>query len=306
MEKHLYNFYKQSERELRESWDRYFEEVMKPRVESAYIELENAKKANDKKKIKKAEKKYQEELRECTRADRYYKDMIDNVLEQLTHVNEMAVAYINGEIPDIYLTHRNAAGEHISEYISGYRFDLMDRNTAKRLLADNKLYAPLFKHVKKSKDKAWNRKKVHSQVAQGIMQGESVDKIADRIQKVTGANRDSAIRNARTMCTTAENRGRMDEYEEAVSNGVVMEKQWMATVGDGRTRDWHLTLDGVSVPVDEPFQNAQGEIMYPGDPDARPANVWNCRCTLVSHLIGFRRRDGSISYVDREESWESV
>ena len=55
------------------------------------------------------------------------------------------------------------------------------------------------------------------------------------------------------------------------------------------TREEHLELDGQEREIDEPFENSLGEIMYPGDPDADPANVYNCRCTLVTRVLGFRR-----------------
>ena len=63
--------------------------------------------------------------------------------------------------------------------------------------------------------------------------------------------------------------------------GVVVKKKWLATM-DKRTRDVHRDeLNGVEVDVDEPFHTSLGDIMFPGDPNADPANVYNCRCTLV-------------------------
>lgn len=42
--------------------------------------------------------------------------------------------------------------------------------------------------------------------------------------------------------------------------------------------------------------------MYPGDPDADPANVYNCRCTLGSEIIGFKKKDGTTVLIDEGES----
>lgn len=56
---------------------------------------------------------------------------------------------------------------------------------------------------------------------------------------------------------------------------------------DNRTRDWHAELDGQLKDIDEPFINSMGEIMYPGDLNADPANRYNCRCTLGSKILGF-------------------
>ena len=98
----------------------------------------------------------------------------------------------------------------------------------------------------------------------------------------------ASIRNARTMTTAAENAGRMDRFEEAKEMGIKMKKTWVATLDD-RTRDAHALLDGQTVDVDEPFDSILGPIMYPGDPDADPENVYNCRCTMITQIAGYER-----------------
>ena len=30
-----------------------------------------------------------------------------------------------------------------------------------------------------------------------------------------------------------------------------------------------------------------GEIIFPGDPEVHPANVYNCRCTTAAKVMGF-------------------
>ena len=121
---------------------------------------------------------------------------------------------------------------------------------------------------------------------QGILQGENISKIAKRLQTVTDMNRNSAIRNARTMVTGAENKGRQDSFKKAQSDGVIMTRKWVATF-DERTRAWHSDLNGVEVGLDEPWENDYGEIMFPGDPTADAANVYNCRCSIRAVVKGF-------------------
>jgi hypothetical protein len=53
-------------------------------------------------------------------------------------------------------------------------------------------------------------------------------------------------------------------------------KVWMATADD-RTRPSHAELDGVTIPIDEVFDNG---CAFPGDPDGEADEVINCRCTL--------------------------
>jgi uncharacterized protein with gpF-like domain len=152
-----------------------------------------------------------------------------------------------------------------------------------------------YKTVNGKRDVRWNIQKINSEVMQGILQGESMPLIAQRFTQVMDMDMTSAIRNARTTVTSAQNKGRMDMMEEARDKGVIAQKGWSAALDD-RTRGWHEELNGVYVDMDEPFVNYIGkdrvrsEIMYPGDPDADPANVYNCRCSLVYKVIGFERR----------------
>lgn len=56
---------------------------------------------------------------------------------------------------------------------------------------------------------------------------------------------------------------------------------WNVTL-DSRTREFHASMEGQEVGLDEPFVDGQGnELMYPGDRDAPPETVINCRCTLT-------------------------
>ena len=79
--------------------------------------------------------------------------------------------------------------------------------------------------------------------------------------------------------TSAQNSGRMQMMHEAEEEGIKTKKKWIATLDD-RTRDAHAKLDGDVAEVDEYFHSTLGDILYPGDPSADPANVYNCRCRL--------------------------
>lgn len=299
MEKNLKILYKNRENEIRKEWDSFFEDL-KPKWEKAWKAWKEAEEKGDKEKALQAKAKYERIMRKATIADRDFKKSIDKVTEQIAHANETAIAYLNNEVPEIYAVSSNGAVKYIQQKFpikSGievaYRFDLMDASTAKALLTRD-IYSPLFKKVNIPKDKRWNRKLIHSQVAQGIFLGEEINKIADRIQNVTDANRASAVRNARTMCTTAENTGRLDRFREEQRHGIILQKEWLATTTDKKTRDSHKELNGKREEIENPFINSDGEIMYPGDPTAKPANVYNCRCTLKAHIIGFRKKNGKV------------
>lgn len=181
--------------------------------------------------------------------------------------------------------------EHGGDDIS---FSLIDEATVVRMRKLGRVTLPA-KKIDIPKDERWNAKLIASKLLQGILNGSSVDKIAASLISVIGNNKASAIRNARTMVTQAENAGRFDSYDNLAEQGVIQKKVWIATPDD-RTRQSHLDLDSEEVDIDAEFSNG---LMYPGDPTGDPEEVWNCRCSMRDHIIGFRRADGSISYVER-------
>jgi SPP1 gp7 family putative phage head morphogenesis protein len=119
---------------------------------------------------------------------------------------------------------------------------------------------------------------------QGILQGESIDKMADRILPIVDNNQTASYRTARTLTTQCENKGRIDRMENLSEQGLKMQKTWIST-DDERTRESHALMDGETVDIDEPFSN---DLMYPADPDGDPSEVYNCRCTMTTEIIDLR------------------
>jgi len=214
----------------------------------------------------------------------------DRVAERMTQANQVAAAYMNDATPGIYSLNRNYAAYTIEQQVGAFvGFDLWDEQTVKRLLAeqpDLMPYYPPERAVKRGIDLAWGKRQITGQITSGILQGEPIPKLADRLQScIPGMNRASAIRAARTAVTGAQNAGRMDSYRAAEEMGIQLKKQWLATL-DGRTRHAHQLLDGQTQQQDKPFHSALGDILYPGDPAAAPSNVYNCRCTLLAQVLG--------------------
>lgn len=172
-------------------------------------------------------------------------------------------------------------------------FNILNPETVRKLEREGDITLPK-KKVDVPKDMRWNTKQMASKLYQGILGGDSIPKIAKSLMDVIGNNKASAVRNARTMVTGAENAGRLDSYNDLAEQGVVQKKEWIATPDD-RTRESHIAVDGEERDIDKPFSNG---LMYPGDPSGAPAEVWNCRCSMGTHIVGFRKADGSVSKVD--------
>lgn len=211
---------------------------------------------------------------------------IKNVLaEDMTNANKIAMGMINDFTKGVYADNVNFGVYEIESGMNmATTFTLYDKYTVENLLKDDPHIIPQAR-LDIPKDLRWNRKKINSAITQGILAGDSIPNIAKRLQGVTDMNKKAAIRNARTYTTAAENKGRVDSYKYGKSLGIKMKQQWMATV-DMRTRASHRALDGQMVEVGGTFANG---CKFPGDPDGKPWEIYNCRCTLVGALEGFPR-----------------
>lgn len=209
-----------------------------------------------------------------------WRTMLAMMTDTLTRADELAAQIVNGSTPDAFAYNANWAAYQIESGGNiNVGFELVDRETVTRMLRDVPDLLPRYK-IDIPEDKRWNRKAITHQINLGIIEGEPLDTIAKRLQRVTNMDFNAARTNARTTMTGAQNAGRMETYRKAEDLGIEGQKEWLATL-DSHTRHAHAMLDGQKRPRDEPFDSELGPIMYPGDPDARPANVYNCRCTLI-------------------------
>lgn len=212
----------------------------------------------------------------------------DSLAQRMTDANQVAAAYINDATPGIYSLNRNYAAYTIEQQVGAdVGFTLWDEQTVKRLIVqqpDLMPYYPPRRAVRRGIDLAYGKQQITNQVTSGILLGESIPKLASRIQQnIPRMNRDSAIRAARTAVTSAQNGGRYDSYRAARDMGIGLKVKWISTL-DNRTRHSHAMLDGQIQNVDVPFEVDGQKILYPGYPLAVGSLIYNCRCRIVPEL----------------------
>lgn len=273
MEKRLSAIYSRAEKEIQQTADEYFSKFAK-QDEAKRKLLEQGKITED---------EYTKWRKNKIMYGKRFTEMKEQCAKQLLNVNQTAIAYVNGELPEVYAMNYNAL-ESAVDGVGGYSFTLVDADTVRNLAVTDTSLLP-YKEIDPEKDIPWNMKKINAETLQGILQGESMDKIAKRLRNVQEMNRTQAIRSARTIVTGAENKGRQDSYARAEADGIILQKEWLAA-NDSRTRHSHAALDGAIVDQDKKFDNG---LMYPGDPSGRPEEVYNCRCTLVAKVNGFKK-----------------
>ena len=220
---------------------------------------------------------------------------IEQVEQVMFHHNEYAMGIINNSSFDVFAENYYSEAFKANWIIKGINVNTADytiysTQAIKRLLADKPKMLPEWK-IDEEKDYKWNEKKVNNIITQGIIQGESIDQITNRLCEDLSTQNENRMRMfARTAITGSQNAGRQLQMEQAASLGLKVNKRWIATM-DNRTRDSHRAIDGQEVPYDEEFSNG---LEYPGDPSGSAAEVYNCRCTMSTVYT---------DYEDRSKQW---
>lgn len=288
MEKKLSKQYAQAEKEVKAKLDDYFRR----------FEAKDAKWQEWVKNGVKTDKQYKQWRTQQIAQGERWTALKEQLAEDYQNANKIARSTIDGYMPEVYAINHNYGIYQIENGGElATSLTLYDRQTVERLMRDDPELLPppgkaVSKAISQGRAERWSRQKLQSVMTQGILQGESIPKLATRLAKEVGeSNRKAAIRNARTMATNAQNAGRYDSYRRARDKGIALTIEWQATL-DQRTRHDHRMLHGQRREVDEPFEVDGIKILYPaqlkgGSSDIPQHMIWNCRCTLLAWVKGF-------------------
>lgn len=186
--------------------------------------------------------------------------------------DQLATEDVNTQIPEFYSDAENYEMYRVEKDLNvNMSFDLVNKNSITRAM-----YGQFFADIDYDKNTKWNQRRIRSAMTAGIIAGESIPDIAQRLKPLVGSNEKAAIRNARTWVGAAVSGGEQESAEKAVKAGVMVDKRWQAVI-DLRTRISHRHMNNEHVEVPEKFSNGA---MFPRDPELPPAERYNCRCVL--------------------------
>lgn len=209
------------------------------------------------------------------------KALVDTLTADYVNSDKIAMQIVRGDLTEVYALNANYVAYSIERDTGlDLSWTLYDHSTVERMIREDPDLLPL-PSVNIPLDERWNRQHLNNAITQGILQGESIPHIAERLQRILGMDHAAAVRSARTATTAAECAGRIDTYKQAAAMGIQLKQMWRATL-DGKTRHAHRLLDGQMVDIGEKFKVDGYELEYPGDPSAPGYLVYNCRCTVVS------------------------
>ena len=132
----------------------------------------------------------------------------------------------------------------------------------------------------------WNIKR---EIGTGLTMGDRYETMAKRIAKSLDGDYKKAVTIVRTETGRAREKGHLDsakEINDALKEGSTsmrMVKTWK-TMKDGRVRDTHGSMEGVTVAMDEEFILPSGvKTMAPKQSGVASEDI-NCRCFVKYHL----------------------
>jgi hypothetical protein len=201
-----------------------------------------------------------------------FKDLSYEIALDLFDTNTEASAYINSQTPEIYALNYNWINKEMEKDIHNFVSQQITPEEADK-------YGDLTKQtVSKSKDTKWNESNIKKSVIVGATLLLGANAIMKRSAKLTvEKNRDSAYRQNIDMGGDAETKARYDGLLRSDAMGYKHTKIWRSA-GDNRVRDSHAHLDGTEIDIDGTFSNG---LKRPKDPNGRPEEVCNCRCTIL-------------------------
>ena len=132
-------------------------------------------------------------------------------------------------------------------------------------------------------------KKVRESITQGIIKGESLQKVSRKLTDDLGIG----FRKARTIVRTESHRARemgnslnYDKTQKSFEDlGITRDKVWLSTL-DARTRPAHGSVDGKQANEDGLFEVFGVLAEAPGLTGLASQDI-NCRCTTISEVEGF-------------------
>ncbi len=217
-----------------------------------------------------------------------YQSLIKTLTDMMVDTDNSAMAIVSGELPFVIAQSYNfmqALGWDAANQ-AGYSagtFTIYNASAVQALIRDN---PDLLPSVDNPIDEAWNMSHITREITQGILQGNTMPQIADRLRRVVGMDENAAMRNARTSFTYAENMGRNESIENLQSRGIPMEKVWSAVM-DNRTRQTHRLLNGTTPDKATGLYGVgflAHPLRFPADKSGDAEEIYNCRCRLSGQL----------------------
>lgn len=125
--------------------------------------------------------------------------------------------------------------------------------------------------------------KMRESITRGLVDGSTYKSMANVIKDDLEGDLVKANRIVRTESRRIRQEASFESAMHAKEKGIIMTKTWIC-VGDERSRQDHVDLDGETIEIDEKFTLNGREADHPMDRNLLAKDVINCRCDIVKDI----------------------
>lgn len=168
--------------------------------------------------------------------------------------------------------------------------------------------------VARTKDALYGANKITSETIQNAKATGASDEAIKALQKTAERQTSRARTICQTEMTRIESEAQYDADQEAIDQGIEMEREWHCRFQN--SRESHMDMEGQVVADDEDFISGDGvHLRFPADPSAPPEEVINCHCevtrrvkshseALARHREEFRKkREQWVKNAGKDNNW---
>lgn len=233
--------------------------------------------------------------------------MLEQISKSMQDTNREAMKIINGSNVNVFVKNYNYSLEVLEEFAPNRTFPVIDKaGLAKIMRGEVTPFTQIA--LDNVKDRDVIVRNLTRELTSGIMQGESIPKLARRIKEQTNKNLYQSTRIARTETNRIQNAGHQEAGDQAEKMGLHILKVWVSTKDD-RTRESHKSAKGMTVPNSKPFIIGNSKLMFPSDQVAAPEESINCRCTIVHEVVTKKQYDYVVEQYEKGNyfpDWKSI
>lgn len=228
--------------------------------------------------------------------------LMQRIAGDINNVNKQAIELITGLMEDSYSINYAYESYDIENKLNmDLGYILYDRTVIKEIVKGS--LTPFTKVAfSMLEDENILIRALTKEITSSFLLGESMSKLAKRINKIVERKYYESIRIARTESGRLQNHGRYESLKHAKDKGIAIKKQWISTI-DKRTRHSHRNLQMEVKDIEERFSNG---LLYPNDETGIAKEVINCRCTVTNIIASDyteeeRQLDSDIKRMSFEE-----
>lgn len=266
--------------------------------EKKFLELERINMAREKALKKKIGKTYQDTLEKIVQELRILSQKEELTRTELYRFkrNEKLEKAINGELKAIKDIQKKGIARYgvetydLNYFYSGYIMETeYQEKLAYQFINRQKVIAsienPLTQiSIKNNRDNVIVG--INRAITQGVIRGQTLTQISRGVKQALETNANNAFRIVQTETTRISQIAEQDSFVHAKNRGLNIKKEWVASLDD-RTRPAHQFADGQIVDIEKPFDVDGEDLMQPGDPAGSAENVINCRCRMITVIVGY-------------------